>query len=250
MLAAVDRLSSVLISPAPTVDMLIKGLDEYRRALPGSSIQPAATHPGGGPDIGGAGWVAEGHHYSCGELGLQSIPGGRRTYDRALRIADGARWLRSRSLPNGTGTSLREGRTVTDRRWRYVNFVVWRKLRVVDKSNRRRQPFTCRWYQLQVIDHLIESEARLAGTVAPPSHLRVAEHLDFLDLHTVGQLTDPARLTSLLVDTGGFLEWGWRMFGQLQDRLVESGRLHPAAVADPLATQWEIEYWKYENLFI
>ena len=63
-------------------------------------------------------------------------------------------------------------------------------------------------------------------------------------------LLDPAALRRAIDDPAWFLDWGWRMYRDIRDHLVRLGVLAEAAARDPLATQWDVEYWKYENLFV
>lgn len=165
--------------------------------------------------------------------------GSRITYDHALRIADPLRWLASHAHHELTLAPqlIHEGSAISRRRWLYVNFLVWRKLRVVDKARRRGQDFTCRWYQLQVIEHLVEALARVEGTFAPPPHLYRSPELDFLDPTIRQLLTEDGAATQLLDDVDRFLAWGWTQLHDLQQYLTETGQVSATAVADPLATQ-------------
>jgi hypothetical protein len=119
---------------------------------------------------------------------------------------------------------------------------------VVDKAWRRGQTFTCRWYQFQVVDHLLEAQALLADTHLPPMHRYSASTLDFLDLPTRRALLE-APVCVLTGEVQDFLRWGWQAFEDLQLAMVKRGSISEHAARDPLATQWEIRYWKYENLF-
>ncbi|MGE7433984.1 hypothetical protein [Kitasatospora sp. NPDC001175] len=180
--------------------------------------------------------------YLASELGSDRVVS--RTYDGLMRTAEPFRWLAG--LAQRDSGSL--GVELQKRRWRFVNFVIWRKLRVVDKAAKRCQVFTCRWYQLQVIDQLLEALAMLEDGHLPPLHRYGSSGLAFLKaLPFEDAVLRPA---ALVADVREFLTWGWREFGKLQDTLVERGLLNPEAAQDPLATQWEIQYWKYENLFI
>ncbi|AXI77307.1 nucleotidyltransferase family protein [Peterkaempfera bronchialis] len=178
--------------------------------------------------------------YLAEELGGDLLQRPGRSYDQALRIAAPLRWLAG---------SAPESQAVTRRRWLYLNFVIWRKLRVVAKARRRGHPFTCRWYQLQVIDHLTEARALLAGGQPPPLHRYTRQALSLLSPPWSDLLTTDAILGRLR-DLDGYLMWAWGELEDVQQRLVARQLLPAAAVTDPLATQWDVQYWRYENLFV
>ncbi|MFD0530365.1 hypothetical protein ACFQ1I_32745 [Kitasatospora arboriphila] len=180
--------------------------------------------------------------YLASELGSDRIVS--RTYDGVMRTAEPFRWLADLAKRDVGPPGIH----VQKRRWRFINFIIWRKLRVVDKAAKRGQAFTCRWYQFQVIDHLLEALAMLEDEHLPPLHRYGSPGLASLKAPL---FTDIALLpTSALVgDVQNFLAWGWREFEGLQHTLVKHGLLPREAAQDPLATQWEIQYWKYENLF-
>jgi hypothetical protein len=178
--------------------------------------------------------------YLAEELGADFLPLGDHTYDSAMRVADSLRWL--------AGQTPVLGGAVERRRWLYINFVIWRKLRVVAKAEQRGLHFTRFWYQLQVIDHLVESLARLHCGFAPPSSAWSPETLPFLEREWLDLLLTP-RFSAFLKDVEGFVTWAWKEFASIQADLVRRALLPQRAVDDPLATQWEVQYWKYENLF-
>ena len=191
------------------------------------------------------------HVYLADELGTHHVLARGRSYDTALRIADEVRWSikHGHSALDAPTFKVHDSVSIAGRRWRYLNFVIWRKLRVVDKASRRGQPFTCRWYQLQVLDHLTQALARLAGDFAPPPHLHTAVRPDRPDNELCQVLADPQALSALLADVPTFLRCGWDQLGRLQRALLASGQIAADAIDDPLATQWDVQYWKYENLF-
>jgi hypothetical protein len=178
--------------------------------------------------------------YLAEELGADFLPLGDRTYDSAMRVADSLRWL--------AGQTPALGGAIERRRWLYINFVIWRKLRVVAKAEQRGLHFTRFWYQLQVIDHLVESLARLHGGFAPPPSAWSPKTLPFLEREWLDLLLTP-RCSAFLKDVEGFVTWAWKEFASIQADLVRHALLPQRAVDDPLATQWEVQYWKYENLF-
>jgi hypothetical protein len=165
-----------------------------------------------------------------------------------MRVSEPLRWLTERHPGLADGATTGEGRQLRRRRWLYLNFVIWRKLRVVDKAARRGQHFTCRWYQMQVVDHLVEAQALLLGVHAPPLHRYDPEGLGFLTAPVLRMLLEQPADT-WLGDTGNFLGWGWHQLHKIQQTLIERAQLSEQATADPLATQWDTQYWKYENLF-
>ncbi|WP_329562080.1 hypothetical protein [Kitasatospora sp. NBC_01266] len=184
--------------------------------------------------------------YLGSELGCDRI--GSRTYDGSMRVAEPLRWLIERQVELSGRPAVDSNSSARHRRWRFLNFIIWRKLRVVNKASQRGHSFTCRWYQLQVVDHLMEAQALLAGTHLPPLHRYESSTLGFLTVPMVRALTEqPAEV--LIGDVQGFLRWGWREFADLQLAMTKRGLLSDQAARDPLATQWEIQYWKYENLF-
>lgn len=277
VLHAVERLGQVLIDLPDNPSTLSEALDAYEAALvsevPLSDWRAGALAGGALPfaDRDGIVWVARDRSpatsffaaargaaaagevvYLADELGSDLLEQPGYSYDHALRIAPELRWLAEHAAGgNLTVPSpiLNEGPSIRLRRWLYFNFVIWRKLRVVAKSHRRRQPFTCRWYQLQVIDHLIEARANLADTQPPPLHRHTASSLAFLDRRWT-ELLAAGALPARLRDVDGFLSWGWEEYADIQRQLLARRLLPQAAASDPLSTQWDVQYWKYENLFI
>ncbi|WP_133259987.1 hypothetical protein [Streptacidiphilus pinicola] len=183
--------------------------------------------------------------YLAGETGYDLLLSQRPGYDHSMRVSEPLRWLHAHGL---RGDPAGDTSATENLRWRYLNFVLWRKLRVVDKTRRRGLHFTCRWYQLQVVDHLLEAETLLAGTHAPPLHRLTRAPRGFTRPPLAG-LLDEARADTGLSDVGAFLSQGWRDLAGVQDRLVRHRLLDPRDVTDPLAGQWDVQYWKYENLF-
>lgn len=183
--------------------------------------------------------------YLASETGRDQLAGERLDYDRCMRISEPLRHLYDQHRP---GLLPGEAEHIRRRHWRCINFLIWRKLRVVDKAARRGRLFTCRWYQLQVVDHLAEARALLAGTHAPPLHRLEVDTMPYLTAELAQQIGGP-RADVCFADVTEFLTWGWREFADLQNTLVLEGLLGRRDVADPLASQWDVQYWKYENLF-
>jgi hypothetical protein len=196
--------------------------------------------------------------YLPDELGVSALLRWNGTYDVAMRVCDMLRWL----VANGVlDTPLpvqvtSESRSVKRRRSLYYNFLIWRKLRVVEKALRRDQPFNFLWYMLQVAELLLEVIARLQDGFRPPEHQYAREVPGLVASSPVaaGELGElllvPAALRRGIDEPDWFLGWGWRMYRDIRDHLVRAGELPDAAARDPLATQWDVEYWKYENLFV
>jgi hypothetical protein len=196
--------------------------------------------------------------YLPDELGVSALLRWNGTYDLAMRVCDRLRWL----VANGVlDTPLPvqvtpESRSVKRRRWLYYNFLIWRKLRVVEKSLRRDQPFNFLWYVLQVSELLLEVIARLQDGFRPPEHQYAREVPALIASSPVAAdelgelLLVPAALRRGIDEPEWFLDWSWRMYRDIRDHLVRAGELPDAAAQDPLATQWDVEYWKYENLFV
>ncbi|MEY9967544.1 hypothetical protein ABIA33_005615 [Streptacidiphilus sp. MAP12-16] len=183
--------------------------------------------------------------YMASETGSDLAISGRGGYDRQMRISHQLRWLDEHAGPGGLAE---ESGRVRRQRWRCVNFLIWRKLRVADKAARRGLLFTSRWYQQQVVDHLVEAQALLAGTEAPALHRLVSQRMPYLTPE-LADLLGARRADVRMADVSEFLTWGWHDFTALQDALVQAKLLDAHDVADPLASQWDIQYWKYENLF-
>lgn len=189
--------------------------------------------------------------YLAPEFGVHALTSGGRSYDQALRIPDALRWAAQHAQPSLAvqSSKLRDSASIETKRWLYLNFIIWRKLRVVDKTLRRGLDFTRYWYQLQVLDHLYEAYSRLAGTFIPPGHILALGDLDALPARLRLALTVPEECSHLLDDPPAFQRWAWDQFTKLQARLIGEWRLSADAVSDPLHTQWVVQYWKYEDLF-
>lgn len=176
---------------------------------------------------------------TAGETGAESMASGRSGYDTVMRVSDGLRWLAGQVVPGPGAVELR--------RWLYLNFVVWRKLRVCPKADRRGVPFTGLWYRCQVVEHLAQARARLAGVYCPPVACWNPQTMAFLD-PSMRDVCTGAKGVALVRDPGAFDAWGWREYQRLQGDMVRQGLISEQAAADPLATQWETRYWKYEHL--
>ncbi|WP_055490372.1 nucleotidyltransferase domain-containing protein [Streptomyces sp. TP-A0356] len=266
-LAAVDHLATALASPQDEPASLAETLAGHRATQAPNPHEPAidwdgclAQHADAFTDGPTRVWVArerapsqafhaaartaagEGAHvYLAEEMGADHLRSGERSYDRNLRVSDGLRWLAGQAL-------TRQDSVIQRRRWLYLNFVIWRKLRVIPKAQKRGQPLTRLWYQLQAVEHLVEAWARLHGTYSPPVGNWDARTLSFLEQRQIDMLTTP-QAAGALRDTEAFLTWAWHEFAGIQRQLVTRGLVPHTAVDDPLATQWDIQYWKYENLF-
>jgi hypothetical protein len=274
VLAAQQQLAEVLAHPPYRTDGLAKALEEHQDRQRPATDRQAPCLDWHGPLTAAADTFADAHGrihllrrrapgapvlsavraaahagetvYLAGETGYDRLLSQQRPgYDHAMRVSEPMRWLHAHGL---TGAPTGDTPATEHLRWRYLNFLLWRKLRVIDKTRRRGLLFTCRWYQLQVVDHLLEARALLAGTHAPPLHRLAGSPSRFARPSLVG-LLDEARADTGLSDVGVFLSQGWRDLGELQDRLVRRRLLDPRDVTDPLASQWDVQYWKYENLF-
>lgn len=267
-LAVVDRLAMELVDATDSPGSLTEALEIHRAALVADVCRPeggwhrhVSLHADPFSDASSTVWVARGRApgqafhaaaraaaeeqvpvYLAEEMGADYLRAGDHTYDNTLRVSDPLRWLAGQTLAS-------QNSAIQRRRWLYVNFVIWRKLRVIPKAEKRGLPFTRLWYQLQAVEHLVEAWARLHGAYAPPLLNWNVKTLSFLEQRQVDVLTSP-QATMMLRDTEEFLGWAWREFGKIQRQLVSRGLVPQSAVDDPLATQWDIQYWKYENLFV
>lgn len=191
------------------------------------------------------------------ELGTGGLLGRHYSYDQALRISDRARWL-VRHLDSQLavpGFKLDESPGIVVRRFCYLHFVLWRKLRVVEKAVRRDQPFNSAWYLLQVVDHFLELFARLDADFLPPEELYgealTAPPPELPEAGYVhGLALGQERILHALRAPREFCQEAWKLFSAVQRELLASGLVSEQAVTDPLSTQFDIQYWKYENQFI
>ncbi|WP_042369534.1 DUF4037 domain-containing protein [Streptacidiphilus neutrinimicus] len=273
VLAAQQRLAEVLAHPPyrteVLADVLERHQDQQQPATDGQApcsdwhqvltraaetftddhgrIRLLRSRAPGAPVLGAARAAAQAGEtvYLAGETGYDGLLSPRASYDHAMRVSEPLRWMQEHGLG---GAPAEDTRTVRHLRWRYLNFVLWRKLRVVDKAERRGLIFTCRWYQLQVVDHFLEAQALLTGTHARPLH-RLTTTLDGFPRPCLVGLPGEAHPDAGLADVSAFLSQGWEDLAELQEHLVRQQLLDPRDVADPLASQWEVQYWKYENLF-
>jgi hypothetical protein len=146
---------------------------------------------------------------------------------------------------------LNENDALRRKRALYANFIIWRKIRVIEKSVKRNLPFVTLWYTAEAVLEILSAYYRLAG-----------DHIDWLDdLSPIGEFNIPDAFGELLLRPGAlqahFVRGEqqhltailWQTYRALQDRWRREEWVNKANLEDPLATQFEIEYWKYEGLF-
>ena len=191
------------------------------------------------------------------EWGLIGMTGRKSHYDACMRLCDRARSHFSRMTPASADhlgfddALFNESDTVRLKRALYANFVIWRKIRVIEKSLKRDLPFVTLWYSSEVILEILRAYYRLAGGwidwLDTPSHLN---QLDIPEVFRDLLLTPGALQDHFLAGKQHHLTTiFWRTYWTLQDNWRRKKWVEQAHLEDPLATQFEIEYWKYEGLF-
>ena len=177
----------------------------------------------------------------------------RPSYDSALRVSDIARHLAHRHgarIPVPPETS-----SIVRRRWIYLHFIIWRKIRVIGKAVQRGQRLNVLGYTFQVVAHLLEAASRLrGGFLAPdadwPKTCAGDPTIgDVLGPDLDAFLLRPTLTSELLASPGALVDALWRMHRNVQRELVRCSLLSERWARDPLSSQFIAQYWKYENLF-
>lgn len=175
-------------------------------------------------------------------------------YDIAMRISDHYRYL-MRKKRDQSNYKIYENPNIKRKRFRYYNFVIWRKIRVVEKALKRNDLFLYIWYCIQVIDCLFEVIFRLLGEFIPlnEDYAQVIKQKSSKYLQIDKKLLEIAEgkeLTDVLIKTENFASFCWKIYHYLQSIFLKEGFVNEREVQCPLDTQFEVEYWKYENLFL
>lgn len=185
------------------------------------------------------------------ELGLGHIHGVGADYDSQMRISDRARSLVSKMdaklaqvFESETGSMIRQ-------RARYHNFIIWRKIRVIEKALKRNLPFVALWYTAEAILHVAEASYRNQGAFLP-----------FVDELDPDVIEGPRVEIERIFREDGYLHHFfiqghveelisvlWDCYRSLQQKWRARGLISEEDRNDPLGTQFEIGYWKYEGLF-
>ena len=126
----------------------------------------------------------------------------------------------------------------------YLNFIIWRKIRVIEKAIQRKNLLNQEWYSNQVIEHLIEIMLRLKGYNLPN---------ELIQIHAIKKSNFLEKEVNLLIKSLKLpikerVDIYWRIFHTVQNYLKKKKILSSYNLNNPLITQFDIEYWKYENL--
>ncbi|MBH8599053.1 MULTISPECIES: hypothetical protein [unclassified Thermoactinomyces] len=174
-------------------------------------------------------------------------------YDIAMRISDRFRYLMNKQNHQIPHYMIDENNNIQRKRFRYYNFIVWRKIRVVEKALKRNDKFLYIWYSIQVIDYLLEIAFRLVNDFMPMEEIS-GESILHLYSRTNSYLWDIVSENEfaniVLNEPGKFIQLCWETFRHFQSIFLQKGFITQKEAEWPLDTQFEIEYWKYENLFL
>jgi len=191
--------------------------------------------------------------YLPDELGIHYLQNKNYNYDIAMRIHDKLRWIIlnsnfKKSIPKYV---LNESNSIVRKRMCYLNFVLWRKIRVIEKAIKRGQIFNKYWYSTQVLTHFVELLSRVNEKFIVPEEFLTIEFIKSIDFVDVIQWYRNKNFWSILKRYPEiFIEWCWEALTQIQKELQKKGLITRECIDNPLKIQFDIEYWKYENLFI
>jgi len=125
----------------------------------------------------------------------------------------------------------------------YLNFILWRKIRVIESSVKRKNLFNQMWYSNQVVEHFIEIILKLKKIDLPNESIQldIVKKLDFFK--------DDIKLLmrSFNVTIEKRINLYWAIFHNIQKYIKRKMILTEFNLNNPLIIQFDIEYWKYEN---
>lgn len=139
----------------------------------------------------------------------------------------------------------------------YYNFIIWRDIRVLEKTVKRQQKFTRLLYFVLVIQKILETLTLISKVYLPP--------MEFLDIKTLKKILSPLppelaqewilllsnfNNKNVVVDINVYIVLFWSTYKSIQILLKDKFFLPEKSIIDPLSTQFKIQYWKYENLFL
>jgi len=133
---------------------------------------------------------------------------------------------------------------IQNKRINYLHFIIWRKIRVIQGALKRENHFNQQWYANQVIEHIIEMAFRLKNQRLPPESLQFSSFKlsnYFPEIYTLLK-------NNYNFDISRRVEIFWKCFFILQDYIKKNKILSEFQINNPLIIQFDIEYWKYENL--
>jgi len=126
----------------------------------------------------------------------------------------------------------------------YLVFIIWRKIRVATKAPLRKNFLNQRWYNLQVFEHFIELLARLEKR----AFVHENKQLEFLRSDRKFKKVADLLLKSLELSQEEKIKIYWECYDDLTKYILENNILTEFQVRNPLIIQFDIEYWKYENV--
>ena len=171
------------------------------------------------------------------------------SYDTANRISDKYKFFTHQKSAS---------ENVLHKQSMYYNFIIWRYIRVIDKAIKRKQRFTYLLYISITIRAILKCLAMLADHYLPPTEFLTT---DFIKKITSLLKSDTQIQFQNLLNSDNFNEQIinnpqqtisllWDIYYQIQLLLKNKHNLSDKIIKDPLSTQFKIEYWKYENLFL
>jgi hypothetical protein len=174
-------------------------------------------------------------YYLVEETGLNY--NGRMNYDRLLRIQD-------KYLAHYKNKYLAINDDLYKKVVLYLVFVIWRKIRVAAKAPLRKNFFNQCWYNLQVFEHFVELLARLEKR----AFVHEDSQIDFLKSDIKFKKVAGLLLKSLELSQDKKVEIYWECYNDLKKYILKNRILTEFEVESPLIIQFDIEYWKYENI--
>ncbi len=174
-------------------------------------------------------------YYLIEEIGLNYK--GRMNYDKLLRRQD-------KYLLHHNDDYLLVGDDIFKKVILYLVFIIWRKIRVATKAPLRKNFFNQQWYNLQVLEHFIEFIARLEKR----AFVHENKQLDFLRSDRKFKKVADLLLRTLELSQDEKIKIYWECYNNLTKYILENNILTEFQVKNPLVIQFDIEYWKYENL--
>ncbi|MBU4369294.1 hypothetical protein KKG58_00850, partial [Patescibacteria group bacterium] len=126
----------------------------------------------------------------------------------------------------------------------YLVFIIWRKIRVATKAPLRKNFFNQKWYDLQVFEHFVELIAILEKRALVHEYYQK----EFLIKDKKFKNISTSLLKSFELSQEEKNDFYWKCYNGLTNYILKKKILSEFQVKNPLIIQFEIEYWKYENL--
>ena len=173
---------------------------------------------------------------------------GNLSYDRFMRISNQEKWAQNEHI------SISD--TLQKKVIKYYNFIIWRKIRVYEKSIKRQIRFVQLYYGLNICIDILTVLFMFNKKYMPPiesfQQQNIEEVLSILPENLKEEwssLLSKKAMEWIIGKPDIFIDFTWKTYHVIQREWYQRKLITQKAIRDPLNTQFEIEYWKYENLF-